>query len=320
MLFAFTLFLGVQMVLWQRFSIDMSWLMVKRITGQASIDDWLDIGGICNSLGKFSCSVEAFQEVLQRQPRQRSALANLAIAYCHLEQWKESQPYFEAYFSLGGDAYDTMFWYARALVHLGEKERGTEWYFKSLTKNGQFIEAAKELVDQLVETQKIEEALSLIGHLGEGHPEQDVFWGQKVMSINSFMQTSEEFKKRERVTTLKVPSLTGDHYYLPAWFAESGPVHFLLVDDSQSEVVLDRSIVDPELLREEVKKRQLKDSQKLERLEIPRWRLGPWWMGNVTVDLCESCQSRVGSRMLNHLGMKEWSRFGVSFILFSPKE
>ncbi|MCB0361425.1 MAG: hypothetical protein KDD35_01800, partial [Bdellovibrionales bacterium] len=160
----FTLAFGVQLSRWQRFSVDVSWFYLKRMVGQDGIEDWMNMGAICNSLKKFECSVSAFSAVLQKQARQRPALANLAMALGHLGQWREAQPYFEAYFSLGGEAYDTMFWYARALTALGEKERGIEWYFKSLKQNPQFMEAAKELVDGLVVEQRSEEALSLIAH------------------------------------------------------------------------------------------------------------------------------------------------------------
>lgn len=316
----FTLFFGVQLVLWQKFSIEASWLILKRAIGQATLEDWLSMGAICNSLEKFDCSVDAFSEVVQRQPRQRTALANLAIAHCHLGSWNESRKYFEAYFSLGGEAYDTMFWYARSLIRLGEKERGIEWYYKTLTKKPDYLEALTELVDQLVSMGRAEEALSLVGHHEDGHPEKDVFWGQKVMSINSFLQSQENRNDRSSIAEFLAPSLNGDQYYLPLWMAEKGLVKFMLVDESQPDLILPRSTIDAQLIREVLTKRKLRDFSEVDRLEIPRLKIGPWWMSNVTVSLCDECELRVGRQMLDYLKMKEWVKFGVEFLSFSNDE
>lgn len=316
-LVAFTVFMGVQLVLWQKFSLEVSWFLLKRVTAQASIDDWLDMGAICNSLEKFDCSVDAFSKVIDRQPRNRQALANLAIAHCRLSQWTQAQRYFEAYFSLGGEAFDTMFWYARTLSRLGERERGVEWYYKTLTKKADFMEASTELVDHLMTMTRYEEALSFIAHINNGNPEKDVFWGQKVVSLNAYMHGNE--KDREAITkeSLKVPSLNGEGFYLPVWMEERGNVAFILVDDTQPDIILPRELVDVRLIEKVMEKKNLRTDDSVDEVIVPSLRIGPWWLTDVRVSLCDGCQMRVGQGLLNHLNMKEWTRFGVDFLMFS---
>ncbi|MCC7403677.1 MAG: tetratricopeptide repeat protein [Bdellovibrionales bacterium] len=316
-LLGFVTFMGIQLALWQRFSVDVTWIFLKRVTWQADVNDWLDMGAICNSLGKFSCSVNAFSQVLYRQPRNRTALANLAIAHSQLSDWKQAQKYFEAYFSLGGEAFDTMFWYARTLVHLNDRQRGLEWYYKALILKPDLLEVSSELVDQLMAMEFFEEALAFVGHISAGKPERDVFWGQKVVSLNSFMQEHEAGRAEGSLAEFRVPSLTGSDYYLPVWTEERGNVQFALVDGEVDESIFPRYAVDIRLIEKVMETEKLKTDDEVKEVEIPRLRIGPWWFSNVKVTLCENCQLRLGRDLLDELNMEEETRFDIDFLAFS---
>ena len=316
-LVTFIIFIGVQLFLWQQFSVEVSWLMLKRVTAQATIDDWLDMGAICNSLEKFNCSVDSFSRVVDHQPSNPQALANLAVAYCRLNKWQQAQKYFEAYFSVGGDAFDIMFWYARSLTHLGEKRRGADWYYKVLTKKADFMEASTELVDQLMAMDHYEEALSFIAHITDGHPEKDMFWGKKVANLNAYMHGIEKKRDPRTKESLKIPSLNGSGFYLPMWMEERGQVDFILVDETQADVVFPRELVDVRLIKRVRKKKNWKIDDSVSEAIVPRLRVGPWWLTDVKVFLCEGCPIRGGKSLLNRLHMKELTRFGSDFLIFS---
>ena len=318
-LVAFIIFMGVQLLRWQQFSLEVSWFLLKRITAQATVDDWMNMGAICNSLEKFNCSVDSFLQVTYRQPNNSLALANLAIAHCQMGKWKQAQKYFEAYFSLSGEAFDTMFWYARTLIHLGEREKGVKWYYKALIKKPDLVEASTELVDHLMALAYYEEALSLIAHITGGKPEKVVFWGQKVVNLNTYMHHNKENRDPVIEESLKLPSLSGEDFYLPIWREEKGEVAFLLVDRTQADIIFPRELMGEHLIKKVAKKKNLKRGKSVEKVIVPRLRVGPWWLKNVKVSLCDGCQMRGGQNLLNRLHLKERTHFGDNFLLLSQQ-
>lgn len=168
--------LAVQLVLWGPHAFEVTYLQGRMLLGQETRENRLERGAICNSLKKHDCAVKIFTQLVEQNPMDRTALANLAINYVQTEKSEKAQPHFEAYFSLGGSGFDVMYWYAKSLRDLGELDRGRDWLYYSLVQNSEYESSAKELFHELVDDGRPYEATSLIGSLTSGKPEGSGHW------------------------------------------------------------------------------------------------------------------------------------------------
>lgn len=114
------------------------------------------------------------------------------------------------------------------------------------------------------------------------------------MSVNAFMQGHESQREIGNLEDFKVPSLNGEDYFLPIWTEDRGNVQFILVDESQNDIIFPRHAVDVRLIEKVMEKKDLKTDDEVNSVEIPRMRVGPWWLEDVQISLCDDCQMRMG--------------------------
>ena len=237
-------------------------------------------------------------------------MANLAINYCQSNRWKNALPLFAAYFSLKGSGYDVMYWYAKAFNHAGEPEKSIQWYYNALNKKRDYIEAAKELVDLLMGMQRWFEAFSLVAQLTDGQPEKDVYWSQKILSMNAFMW--EQIKKNNDAVDLKLsyvrlPAFVDERFFLPFWLAPHDPVHFFIVTDEKDDKEEKNAVFIDE---------EIGDSKKITQF----LQLGAWSINKINFILCQKCEMKMSQSKLKEFGFHINNRTGVMSFLLLSKE
>jgi tetratricopeptide (TPR) repeat protein len=120
-------FSSFQTVLFRQYAFEMSALLAKEALGASTSRDQKKMGAICNSVGRYGCSIRHFENVLEQRPFDREALGNLAVASAMLADFNRAQSYFAAYFGSGGDSHDVIYWYAQTLRKMGRQDEATRW-------------------------------------------------------------------------------------------------------------------------------------------------------------------------------------------------
>lgn len=315
-------FLAYQFLVWKEYSFEASYLQVRDYLVDGDIEAQMQMGTICNSLEKYECSVEYFSEVVQRQPQHRSALANLGIALTQLQQYKEARPHFEAYFSLGGEAYDVIFWYGRVLSVVENAEKGLEWYYFSLLSNPDYRQPVDQIVAELSHQQRQYEAISLIGGYlrgiisSNGELEREVYRLDDAAKKNTAVHPGE--------IQVDVPAIIDQLYYFPVSFAPEGRITFFTLNPNFEYVTINQDILDEHSLvipaeAKEIEIQGLSVLKQGKAFRVPYLRLGPWDFVDEQVVFCEMCSPMVGRQVLNRFKISSIRKHRTEFLTLQRK-
>ncbi len=91
-----------------------------------------ELGRECNTYGNTHCSHEVFAKIVRLDPRDYTALANLAMAQSHLGYHKFAIENFERALSQGVKAYDVYRFYGLSLLKSNQKEKAIDAFKTSL--------------------------------------------------------------------------------------------------------------------------------------------------------------------------------------------
>lgn len=287
---------------WENYAFEVTWLGLKSSVVGLEFEDHLRFGSICNSIGAYRCSEEQFSKALLLQPKHLASMGNLAIARSHLNDKELAERSFERYFSEGGLAYDVMYFYAQSLLEMGEKEKGLNWMYRSLSVHTSNQKVANELLDQLSLFEKYYEALSLAGALSESDPTTQEFWRLKFDSLVHFLDQQEKLE----VSSIRIPSLDGKSYFVPVRPDENSSWSLFVVDRTEPEVMLNEELLSKwSYSSYEKLKDDHKDSKKQQKIVLDQLIVGPWELQNIEVLVCQSCQPRLGRSILNYLSIEK---------------
>ncbi len=310
------LFILIQSFLWKQHSLEATYVQLKNIFVERSLDNYIELGAICNSLGDFECSEKYFNKVIEINPNNKLGLANLGIILAKKKDWKKSQSPLKAYFSLGGRSFDVLYWYGLSLFHTGETDLGLGWILGALKENPTFFDAAELSTDYFFKSNQTSTALSLIGAITSGHPETSDYW-YSFLAQERFTSLIESEAGAEDNWTLL--SLDGVHYYLPLVLKEHTRVKYFSVFDD-----VDMNLVNTDILQElriaienidSVKTIQLNDRN----LQVHKVLIsGALVLGKSVGDLefyvCEKCPNILGKPFLKNYQLEFWSDLQVDFL------
>ena len=136
-----------------------------------SIKELYALGAECNTYGNTKCSIAVFAKILEKDPGDKMALANLAMAQTHLGDHTSAIKNYRQAIDMGVTTYDVYTFYGDSLNELGEKRMALLYYRKAFDLNPQLIDVAKKLGYLLFEMERYQEAFEIIDQFIERHPE-----------------------------------------------------------------------------------------------------------------------------------------------------
>ncbi len=294
----------MQFLMWGNFAFQVTYYQWKALGWGLTLEDHLDWGAICNTLENYHCSEKQFEKVLARWPRHQGATANLAMVLSRQGRWEEAILRYEDYFNRGGEALDVMAWYARSLVQIQDRELALIWYYRALSQEPEeaLSATANEVVDLLLELEQPEEALSLIGALTQGNPDNSFFWASKMDGLLAYVQSvggRQPASGAER--SMRLPSLDGRSHYVPLSLAGRPKVDFFLLD---RQGILERSNLAVTLPLAWVDSSVAPSASPGDLIQLPSAQLGPWALGSLRAEICENCVARINPRAIGQFPLK----------------
>jgi len=128
------------------------------------------MGAECNSKGDTDCSIAVFQRVLEMDPKDMTALANLGMAQARADHNEDAVATLKKYFDRGGQAIDAMAYYAQALNNQGRQTEALSWYAQTLAQSPNLIDVVESMVKILAAQSRYQEGLDLVDHFIEKNP------------------------------------------------------------------------------------------------------------------------------------------------------
>lgn len=305
--------MSIQLFVWKEFGFEATYLQVKDVISLSTQKDLLELGAICNTIGNYKRSAVYFERVVREDPNNRVALANLAISLVKMQEHKKSKPHFEAYFSLGGNAYDVMYWYGKVLQKLKGDEKAYPWFYSALSLKHDFFDAAQDLFVSLLRLNKKFEAAGVIGSFTKGQPYSDDFWSQQLFDYDL------NAKNPDKVV-LKLPSFDGRYHYAPSQFREDGRIYFVGISPKSSRSLIEEDV----LFDNQVKVPQDVETKKIQTLQGPLEvktlkldyvKVGPWVFKNLEVNVCSGCQSVLGNDFLSQVNLDQNIKYQTQFLI-----
>ncbi|MCB0357361.1 MAG: hypothetical protein KDD40_10155, partial [Bdellovibrionales bacterium] len=312
-LFFMTLLL--QFILWKQYSLEATYVQLKNLLVKESIENHLELGAICNSLSDHFCAQNYFQKVVDMEPNNKLGLANLAMVLAKQHKWQLAEPNFKAYFSLGGSSYDVLYWYGLTESVLKDVKEGMLWVAHALKTNPHFLPAGKKLVSYYLENQQRTLALSVVGSLTRGHPENYKEWND-FLNRKEYI-TSEGDSAAESSWTLM--SLDGNNYYLPLVLRKNTRLKFFSVFDDVKYNLINKDTLN-ELLVPISEKTETKSITFNDRLlkvylvSFPEVLVAGKNIGKVEFYACDSCPNIIGKDFLKDYNYQHWSENYIYYL------
>lgn len=140
------------------------------VNPQLSIPQLYTLGGNCNSDGDMVCARAVFKRILELNPNDLVALANLGMAESKSGHHEQALPLYEIYFNRGGNGYDTMAYYAGSLNAVGDKAQALNWYMRVLKSNPRLVDVAESVTSLLIEMDQPERAAQFLDGFVKKNP------------------------------------------------------------------------------------------------------------------------------------------------------
>ncbi|MCB0422534.1 MAG: hypothetical protein KDD61_16150 [Bdellovibrionales bacterium] len=318
------LFFCMQLFVWGQYSFDATLLIVKQYSGVAQEEDYLELGSICNAIDNHECAIRYFGKVLDMNPRHKTALANLGINYALDEKWDLAKSHFEGYFSMGGNGYDVLLWYGRVLDQIEGDGASIEWSYLALASKPTYQEAAIDLIEKLSRVGKKIEALSIIGGMAEGHPQQGSVWSDLFQNMSQEIIDKGWPSSHEKESFL-LAKVKGRHFYIPVALKEHHSLKLFAIDRAVKHLWMDEDFVFANQIQIPVDapthslewggQQFVGREVKLEQLYI-----GPWTFKGLKVMACGQCPFIFGEEPLQLIDYKLWSRHQTEFLTVHHKK
>lgn len=290
-------------------------IRAKAAVGMADSQDWYNLGLICNTIERWSCSEEAFSKLLALDPRNAVALANMAIAQTHLRKYRSAVANFERLTQHARGTYDMMASMGRALEGIGRDDEAIGWYYRSLALNPHLIDVADRLIDLLAERKEYSEALSVIGSLSYSSARVEALFKGRMIALAHL----ESKNGKAETHAIRLVSVS-DHHFLPISLEGMEMPALFMVDTGASELILSREFLAENGLGDYTFQGNgiatLADGRAVlaKRVVFHRLRVGPWTLNNVSAVVCEGCASLAGQSLLKRFRMSTSTVAGVEYM------
>lgn len=283
-----------QLYKWQEFSFEATWLQIKSTTKTANINNLLRLGTLANSKNLLQESNEAFLNALNKDPLNSTAYANLAINNSKVKPYHKATPYFESYFSLGGNAKDVLHAYAQFQKLVKGPTFATKFYYQALNGALSKEQYLKDFYSNLVEINHHWPAISFIASIYQGDLSRSPYWLHRVQK--------DILKLSKSVTELELFASLRDDFYLPVKFNENQRYQFIKYDKNTKHFMLNTDFVKQHKLVLKKSEAPKKPSyffsyNNIQKSLLAELSIGPFSLQDINVYVCDKCPNVMGSSL-----------------------
>ncbi|MCB9024908.1 MAG: hypothetical protein H6625_01200 [Bdellovibrionaceae bacterium] len=317
----FFITLLMQFIFWKQYSLEATYVQLKNIFLKETTSNYLELGAICNSLEDTQCAKKYFSHIIEREPNNKLALANLAMVLTKQKNWKDAEPLFKAYFTLGGESYDVFYWFGLTEKAIHGVESGMYWVLHSLKINPDYLLAGEEIVNHYLAQNNLPLSLSIIGSLTRGHPENYKYW-------NSFLNRKEFIDDIDDENPGKVNwelvSLDGLNYYLPLVLRKNTRIKFFSVFNYVESNLISTDTLNELLIpSQNIKEKKIikfnERSLSVYPVFFPEIYVAGKKIEDVVFYTCKSCPNVIGSKFLDKYELQYWTENKIDFLKISSK-
>ena len=215
----------------------------------------------------------------------------------------------EDHFATGFEAYDVLKWYARAIRKTEGDLSALPWFYRSFSLDPNKQACVDEIVEILIDSGRPFEALSLVGVATQGRLRDQERWAfieSKLTENNGGRSPASISMER----TLLVPNFEDATSQLPLFSEGEEPVVFLPFKRQDGQGQISKSWLESSNLKYEI--RQTQSLVTLQGLSM-----GNWAIPEMSLTLCEDCESFLTPRDLRGFRIHEGKRDLVSYLIFS---
>ncbi len=283
----------------------------------ANLEEVQKIHERCLRGADHECLVAAYQRMIQNDPNDVSAKANLAFQLTTLKRFTDADPIYREILASGTGTYDLMAFHAVNLTGLGQRLDAIKWFEKSLGINPNLVDATQKLASLYVQEKRPAEAISLLQSFIYRFPSAA---GSLSGDLSADLELFERAKPVERI---RLVGFSDGHFALPLQLRENKTAELFMVDTGASVVSMPKSDIEkywPELLKKSRPTQfSLADGSKIEAqvATLPLVKIGSWDFKNIEVAFCDSCARLAGMSLLKKLKMETSSDGELSTLTLS---
>ena len=302
--------------MWREFAFEATVIQAKNLVWSDQNEYHTELGSICNTLKDFECSKYQFGQLVQRNPYNRTALANLGIAFANLEQWHQAKVKFESYFSVGGNASDVLYWYARSIESIEGLGSGVQWYYESLALGRKNEIALEALVSLLLQQRKFNEAASAIASVYQGAL-LDTSDAYELFEQSLNLWESHGFKENEEIV---LPSFFENQVYSGIRLSANSRWRVAILNFEFQKIVVNRELINEAFLRTPADSKPQMSLQtpfgsfEVTPMEVPEIFVFGRAFKNVKVNICDDCPTIIGRPIIDAFQRTTVQRGSVQYI------
>lgn len=272
--------------------------------------------------GELDCAIKNWQKVVDKNPLDTTAIANLAMLLAKAEQYEEAIPHFRKTIDLGAGAYDTFSWFATSLLRTGNHDEAIDWYYRALSVEPALRDITEELSSLLVLENRPYEAISLLANFGQtiGSPH---YFDARIISILYTLEHGNEIEETKKA----VKAVSFDrHFYLPARLNEGGNIKIFLVDTGASYLTFNESFLQDEMVDFTTVKKtinmKIADGGIIEGklVKLNYFELAGHKFEDVLAVVCDTCLSLLGQNVLDKFDMQTKKQSGIDFLYLQKRQ
>lgn len=321
--FSFIVFLaGVlgHCLYWRQYSLHAIYWQTRGLVPYHSYQSFYELGRICNTLKRFSCSQKNFSQLLEQYPFDTEILFNLAVSEFHLGHHKKSIEYWENYFSLVGVNAEAGGFYAQSLMAENLDKEAISFLYGVLNKEVD-LDVFLLLIRFMVHKNPIE-ALSLfymysfstatyqwryslefLDYMG-GYQKQKEY--QKAVSY--FKQLSQEEKASYQ---FKLFSQNAESFFAPFRMNKDGLVSPIMLTLGQKNKINKKTLKDNYFF---TSLRQNKASAIKKDIVLDSFFIGKFHLRGIVFEVCDNCLNELSLGHLKQYSLLRYRKGGHFFI------
>lgn len=313
---AFAGYMAFEYRAWGMYMANHLVLQARAATGVAGPTDWFELGTICRTLGRHSCSENAFANLLEADPQNLGARASLAVAQTELGKFAQALNNFETVFREGAANVEATSYYAMALEGMGRDREAETWYLRVLNMTPRLADITNRVLNLMVKRDAYFEAMSLIGAVSRMVPEAAEYFQPRLHAINDLARKEKISANRMQLRMATVR----DHHQLPLKFEGMERPGFFTADTGATLLILSKEFVAANKLWKYKFMREAEmetPDNRVVRGDVvlfPEVQVGPWTLKNVEAFVCEGCALLAGQSVLRNFQMRTESREGVQYL------
>lgn len=181
----------IQVMNWDRYSLDIIPITVKEFMGISTREDWNHKAQICFELKKWNCAETQYAKIALNDPSQYAQLGHFQMLR---GKNMEAATSFSMYFQNGGQDLETAYSYAKVLSQLNRAEEAIRYFDMVLEGKTDTLQVTviQNYVKLLIANHRYAHAIQLIENMRRRAPQANQFMEAEYRQINQLATASHD--------------------------------------------------------------------------------------------------------------------------------